>query len=55
MRARFGASLAVVVALVGCTLKGTPVATNQHAKGGGTAQAMQQRFGLTRRGVPVGG
>jgi lambda family phage tail tape measure protein len=25
------------------------------AKGGGTAQAMQQRFGLTRRGVPVGG
>lgn len=25
------------------------------AKGGGTAQAMQQRFGLQRRGVPVGG
>lgn len=25
------------------------------AKGGGTAQAMQQRFGLSRRGVPVGG
>jgi lambda family phage tail tape measure protein len=25
------------------------------AKGGGTAKVMQQRFGLTRRGVPVGG
>jgi hypothetical protein len=25
------------------------------AKGGRTAQAMQQRFGLQRRGIPVGG